>query len=259
MHDDSLIVAGRRFSSRLLVGSGKYRDNTQMMAAIEASGAEIVTVSLRRAALSGGQSIQDALDPARYTYLPNTAGCYTAEEAIRTLRLAREAGGWTLVKLEVIGDKATLYPDVQETLDACQVLVKEGFEVMAYTSDDPVIAKKLEDAGCVAVMPLAAPIGSGLGVQNPLAIRTIVENARVPVLVDAGVGTASDAAIAMELGCDGVLLNTAIAEAKDPVLMATAMRHAVLAGRMAYTAGRMAKRVMASPSSPTEGLITKAL
>ncbi len=252
---DALIVAGRTFTSRLLVGSGKYASTKQMMAAIEASGAEIVTVSLRRAALAGGESIQDALDPKRYTYLPNTAGCYTAEEAMRTLRLAREAGGWTLVKLEVIGDKTTLYPDVQETLRAAAELTKEGFEVMAYTSDDPVIARKLEDAGCVAVMPLAAPIGSGLGIQNPLAIEEIVKNARVPILVDAGVGTASDASIAMELGCDGVLMNTAIAEAKDPVLMAEAMKHAVIAGRMAYKAGRMPRRETASPSSPTTGLI----
>lgn len=253
---DPLIVAGRTFQSRLLVGSGKYANNKQMMASIEASGAEIVTVSLRRAALAGGESIQDALDPKRYTYLPNTAGCFTADEAIRTLRLAREAGGWTLVKLEVIGDKVTLYPDVQETLKAAVILVKEGFEVMAYTSDDHVMARKLEDAGCVAVMPLAAPIGSGLGIQNPLAIEQIVKNARVPILVDAGVGTASDASIAMELGCDGVLMNTAIADAKDPVLMAEAMKHAVIAGRLAYKAGRMPKRETASPSSPTSGLIT---
>ncbi len=255
--NDPLIIAGRTFSSRLLVGSGKYANNKQMMASIETSGAEIVTVSLRRAALAGGESIQDALDPKRYTYLPNTAGCYTADEAIRTLRLAREAGGWTLVKLEVIGDKVTLYPDVQETLKAAAILVKEGFEVMAYTSDDHVMAKKLEDAGCVAVMPLAAPIGSGLGIQNPLAIEQIVKNARVPILVDAGVGTASDASIAMELGCDGVLMNTAIAEAKDPVQMAEAMKHAVIAGRLAYKAGRMPKRETASPSSPISGLITQ--
>lgn len=253
--DNPLIIAGRSFQSRLLVGSGKYRDMAQMLAAIEASGAEIVTVSLRRTSLAGGASIQEALDPVRYTYLPNTAGCYTAQEAIRTLRLAREAGGWTLVKLEVIGDAKTLYPDVQETLKAAEILVKEGFEVMAYTNDDPVIARKLEEAGCVAVMPLAAPIGSGLGVQNPLAIRQIIAQARVPVLVDAGVGTASDAAIAMELGCDGVLLNTAIAEAQNPVLMAEAMNFAVKAGRMAYKAGRMQKRDHAAASSPEVGIM----
>lgn len=256
MQDDALIIAGRSFASRLLVGSGKYPSTKLMMEAINVSGAEIVTVSLRRATLMGGESIADALDPKRFTYLPNTAGCCTAEEAIRTLCLAREAGGWTLVKLEVIGDKTTLYPDVQETLKAAAILVKEGFEVMAYTSDDPVIAKKLEGMGCVAVMPLAAPIGSGLGIQNPLAIEQIVKNAHVPILVDAGVGTASDAAIAMELGCDGVLLNTAIAEAQSPVLMASAMRHAVIAGRMAFKAGRMVKRESASPSSPIKGLIT---
>ncbi len=245
--DDLLIIAGRQFSSRLLVGTGKYKDFAQTQAATQASGAQIVTVALRRASLAGGKSsLQDFLDPRHYTYLPNSAGCYTAEEAVRTLRLAREAGGWTLVKLEVIGDAKTLYPDTHETLKAASILIKEGFEVMAYTNDDPVIAKKLEALGCVAVMPLAAPIGSGLGIQNPLAIRTIVENAGVPILVDAGVGTASDAAIAMELGCDGVLMNTAIAEADDPIMMAAAMKHAVIAGRFAYKAGRMPKRTNAS-------------
>lgn len=254
--EDALIIAGRRFNSRLLVGTGKYKNFEETKAAIIASGAEIVTVSLRRAALHGSrESIQDFLDPKSYTYLPNSAGCFTAQEAVRTLNLAREAGGWKLVKLEVIGDRNTLYPDVHETLKAAEILTKNGFEVMAYTSDDPVVAKKLEDAGCVAVMPLAAPIGSGLGIQNPLAVATIVKNAKVPILVDAGVGTASDASVAMELGCDGVLMNTAIAEADNPVLMATAMKHAVIAGRMAYHAGRMKRRECASASSPGEGKI----
>jgi thiazole synthase len=256
MGDDILTIGGQTFRSRLLVGTGKYADFAQAKAAIEASGAEIVTVALRRATLAGGKSLQDYIDPKRYTYLPNSAGCYTAQEAVRTLRLAREAGGWKLVKLEVIGDPITLYPDVGETLRAAEMLVKEGFEVMAYTSDDPVAAKKLQAAGCVAVMPLAAPIGSGLGIQNPLAIRTIVQQVRVPVLVDAGVGTASDAALAMELGCDGVLLNTAIAEADDPVMMAEAMKHAVIAGRLAYKAGRMPKRESAAASSPMHGMLS---
>jgi thiazole synthase len=257
--DDPLIVAGRRFSSRLLVGTGKYKDLAETKAAIEASGAEIVTVALRRMNLARGkgESLADYLDPKRYTYLPNTAGCYTAEDAVRTLRLAREAGGWTLVKLEVIGDEKTLYPDVVQTLKAAETLVADGFEVMAYTNDDPIIARDLERLGCVAVMPLAAPIGSGLGIQNPLNIRFIVEQARVPVLVDAGVGTASDAAAAMELGCDAVLMNTAIAEAQNPVLMAEAMKRAVEAGRKAYLAGRMPQRDYASASSPEEGLIRK--
>ncbi len=254
--EDPLIIAGRTFHSRLLVGTGKYKNFEQTKAATEASGAEIVTVALRRVSLTPDKgSIQDFLDPKIYTYLPNSAGCFTADEAVRTLKLAREAGGWKLIKLEVIGDKKTLYPDAEETLKAAIILTKDGFEVMAYTNDDPVMAKKLEDAGCVAVMPLASPIGSGLGIQNPLAIRTIVENAKVPILVDAGVGTASDAAVAMELGCDGVLMNTAIAEAKDPVRMAIAMKHAVIAGRIAYLAGRMPKRETASASSPLEGNI----
>lgn len=253
-----LIIAGKTYQSRLLVGTGKYRDFNETQAAIEASGAEIVTVAVRRADLSAtkGQNLQDFIDPARYTYLPNTAGCYSADEAVRTLRLARELGGWTLVKLEVIGDKQTLYPDVEETLIAARILIKEGFQVMAYTSDDPLIARKLQDAGCVAVMPLAAPIGSGLGIQNPLNIQIIVENATVPILVDAGVGTASDAAIAMELGCDGVLMNTAIAEAQNPVLMAEAMKLAVEAGRKAFLAGRMPKRAYASASSPEKGKLS---
>ena len=226
--------------------------------AIEASGAEIVTVSVRRVDLSAkGKSLQDFLDPEKYTYLPNTAGCYTAEDSVRTLKLAREAGGWNLVKLEVIGDKKSLYPDVEETLKAAKILVKDGFDVMAYTNDDPIWAKKLEDAGCAAIMPLGAPIGSGLGIQNPLNIEMIVNQSSVPVLVDAGVGTASDAAIAMELGCDAALINTAIAEARDPILMARAMAGAVKAGREAFLAGRMAKKDVASPSSPIEGKINE--
>ena len=254
--NDPLIIAGKHFSSRLLVGTGKYKDLNQTKSAIEASGAEIVTVALRRTNLNApsGERLQDAIDPARYTYLPNTAGCYTADEAVRTLRLAREIGGWNLVKLEVIGDEQTLYPDVAETIKASEMLTQDGFEVMAYTTDDPLVATKLEKVGCVAIMPLAAPIGSGLGIQNPLNIRLIVERASVPVLVDAGVGTASDAAIAMELGCAGVLMNTAIAEAHDPILMAHAMKMAVEAGRAAYLAGRMPKRSYASASSPSDGI-----
>ncbi len=254
---DPLIIAGRTFSSRLLVGTGKYKDMPQTKAAIAASGAEIVTVALRRIDLSApeGESLQTAIPPEHYTYLPNSAGCYTAEEAVRTLRLARELGGWTLVKLEVIGDPKSLFPDVEETLKAAQTLVKEGFEVMVYTNDDPIAARKFEALGVAAIMPLAAPIGSGLGIQNPLNIELIVAQSTVPVLVDAGVGTASDAAIAMELGCDGVLMNTAIAEAQDPVRMAQAMKLAVEAGRLAYLAGRMPKRISASASSPQTGLI----
>lgn len=255
---DTFTVAGRVFTSRLLVGTGKYKDLQQTKDAIEASGAEIVTVALRRMSLAKGKepSLVDYVSPEKYTFLPNTAGCYTAEDAVRTLRLAREAGGWNLVKLEVLADERTLYPDVEETLKAATLLVKDGFEVMAYTSDDPIAAKKLEKIGCVAVMPLAAPIGSGLGIQNPLNIRFIVEAAGVPVLVDAGVGTASDAAQAMELGCDAVLMNTAIAAASDPILMARAMKAGVEAGRMAYLAGRMAKKEFGVPSSPTVGLIS---
>jgi thiazole synthase len=250
-------VAGRKFASRLIVGTGKYRDFEETARAIEASGAEIVTVAVRRVNIAnpGEPMLVDYLDPKKYTYLPNTAGCYTAEDAVRTMRLAREAGGWTLVKLEVLGDQTTLYPNMVETLKAAEMLVKEGFEVMVYCSDDPIIAKTLEDLGCVAIMPLGAPIGSGLGIQNPVNLRIIIENSGVPVLVDAGVGTASDAAIAMELGCDGVLMNTAIAEAKDPIAMAHAMRLAVEAGRLAYLAGRMAKKQYADPSSPLAGLI----
>ena len=257
---DALVIAGKSYASRLLVGTGKYRDFEQTRAAVEASGAQIVTVAIRRTHIgqdAGEPNLLDFLSPDRYTLLPNTAGCYTAEDAIRTLRLARELlDGHKLVKLEVLGDPETLYPRVGETLRAAEVLVKDGFDVMVYTSDDPIAAKQLEEIGCVAVMPLASLIGSGMGILNPLNLEIIIANAKVPVLVDAGVGTASDAAIAMELGCDGVLMNTAIAAAGDPVLMASAMRKAVEAGREAFRAGRMAKKVYtASPSSPTGGLI----
>ena len=254
---DGWQVAGRSFRSRLIVGTGKYKSFEQNAAAVAASGAEIVTVAVRRVNIADRNQpmLTDFIDPKRITYLPNTAGCFTAEDAIRTLRLAREAGGWTLVKLEVLGEAKTLYPDMIETLRATETLAKEGFEPMVYCADDPIAAKKLEDAGAVAIMPLGAPIGSGLGLQNRVMIRIMVEQARVPVLVDAGVGTASDAAVAMELGCDGVLMNTAIAEAKDPILMARAMRLAVESGRLAYRAGRMAKRRYADPSSPLAGLI----
>jgi thiazole synthase len=255
--EDTWAVAGRTFRSRLIVGTGKYKSFEQNAAAVEASGAEIVTVAVRRVNIADRNApmLTDFIDPKRYTYLPNTAGCFTAEDAIRTLRLAREAGGWNLVKLEVLGEAKTLYPDMIETLRATEILAKEGFEPMVYCADDPIAAKKLEDAGAVAIMPLGAPIGSGLGLQNEVMIRIMVEQSRVPVLVDAGVGTASDAAVAMELGCDGVLMNTAIAEAKDPILMARAMKAAVEAGRLAYRAGRMGKRRYADPSSPLAGLI----
>jgi thiazole synthase len=254
---DTWTVAGRSFTSRLIVGTGKYKSFEQNAEAVAASGAEIVTVAVRRVNISdpGQPMLSDYIDPEKITYLPNTAGCFTAEDAIRTLRLAREAGGWTLVKLEVLGEAKTLYPDVVETLRATEILAKEGFEPMVYCADDPIMAKRLEDAGAVAIMPLGAPIGSGLGLQNRVMIRLIVEGAKVPVLVDAGVGTASDAAVAMELGCDGVLMNTAIAEAKQPVTMAHAMKLAVESGRLAYLAGRMAKRRYADPSSPLAGLI----
>jgi len=254
---DPLVVAGKSFNSRLLVGTGKYKDFEETAAAIKASGAEIVTVAVRRVNLSDPSKpmLVDYVSPKDYTFLPNTAGCYTADEAVRTLRLAREAGGWDLVKLEVLGEQKFLYPDMVETLAAAEVLVKEGFKVMVYCTDDIIMAKRLEDIGCCAIMPLGAPIGSGLGIQNPVNIRQIIEQSSVPVLVDAGVGTASDAAIAMELGCDGVLMNTAIAEAKDPIAMAKAMRHAVEAGRLAYQAGRMPKKRFADPSSPLAGLI----
>ena len=254
---DTWTVAGRTFRSRLIVGTGKYKDFAQNAAAVEASGAEIVTVAVRRVNVSDPNApmLTDFIDPKRVTYLPNTAGCFDADSAIRTLRLAREAGGWDLVKLEVLGEARTLYPNMRETLKATEVLVREGFKPMVYCTDDPIAAKQLEEAGAVAIMPLGAPIGSGLGIQNKVTIRLIVEGAGVPVLVDAGVGQASDAARAMELGCDGVLMNTAIAEAKDPILMAAAMKAAVEAGRMGYRAGRMAKRRYADPSSPLAGLI----
>ena len=255
--DDSWTVAGRTFRSRLIVGTGKYKDFAQNAAAVEASGAEIVTVAVRRVNIADPKApmLTDFIDPKKITYLPNTAGCFTADDAIRTLRLAREAGGWDLVKLEVLGEAKTLYPDMRETLRATEVLAGEGFLPMVYCVDDPIAAKQLEEAGAVAVMPLGAPIGSGLGIQNKVTIRLIVEGAKVPVLVDAGVGTASDAAAAMELGCDGVLMNTAIAEAKNPIMMAAAMKSAVEAGRLAYRAGRMGRRMYADPSSPLAGLI----
>lgn len=254
---DTWTVAGRTFRSRLIVGTGKYKSFEQNAAAVEASGAEIVTVAVRRVNVSDPKApmLTDFIDPKKITYLPNTAGCFTGDEAVRTLRLAREAGGWDLVKLEVLGEARTLYPDMRETLKATEVLAKEGFLPMVYCADDPIAARQLEDAGAVAIMPLGAPIGSGLGIQNQVMIRLIVEGAKVPVLVDAGVGTASDAAVGMELGCDGILMNTAIAEAKDPIRMARAMKLAVEAGREAYLAGRMARRMYADPSSPLAGLI----
>lgn len=255
---DTFTVAGRTFTSRLLVGTGKYKDMDETRDAIAASGAEIVTIAVRRTNIGQNPdepNVLDVLPPDRYTLLPNTAGCYDVKTAVRTCRLARELlDGHNLVKLEVLGDEKTLFPDVIQTLQAAEELIRDGFDVMVYTNDDPIMAKKLEEMGCVAVMPLAAPIGSGLGIRNPLNIRTIVENANVPILVDAGVGTASDAAIAMELGCDGVLMNTAIAAAKDPVLMASAMKKGIQAGREAYLAGRMAAKRFASASSPIEGM-----
>ncbi len=255
--DDSWSVAGCRMSSRLIIGTGKYESYDQNRRAAEAAGSEMVTVSVRRVNLSepGSEMLIDHLDPKKYIYLPNTAGCFTGEDAVRTLRLAREAGGWDLVKLEVLGDKQTLYPNMPETIRAAEMLLQEGFQVMVYCSDDPIQARVLEEIGCCAIMPLGAPIGSGLGVQNPVNIRIIIENANVPVIVDAGVGTASEAAFAMELGCAGVMVNTAIAEAKKPIRMARAMKHAVIAGREAYLAGRMAKKRYADPSSPLAGLI----
>lgn len=254
---DKLIIAGREFSSRLIIGTGKYKTYQQNADALAASGAEIVTVAVRRVNLTNPDEplLVDFIDPKKTVYLPNTAGCFTGEDAVRTLRLAREAGGWDLVKLEVLSDPKHLYPDMEETMRAAKLLIADGFEVMVYCSDDPVFARKLEDLGCAAIMPLGAPIGSGLGIQNQVNIRLIVEQTSVPVIVDAGVGTASDAAIAMELGCDGVLMNTAIAEAKDPILMANAMKHAVKAGRQAYLAGRMPRKKYADPSSPLGGLI----
>ncbi|MDD5271573.1 MAG: sulfur carrier protein ThiS [Methylovulum sp.] len=257
--DDSFILAGKAYHSRLLVGTGKYKDLEETRLAIEASGAQIVTVAIRRTNIGqnpGEPNLLDVISPDKYTILPNTAGCYTADDAVRTCRLARELlGGHKLVKLEVLADQKTLFPDVAETYLAAEKLVKDGFDVMVYTNDDPIAAKRLEAIGCVAVMPLAAPIGSGLGVRNPYNILTIVENATVPILVDAGVGTASDAAIAMELGCAGVLMNTAIADAKNPILMASAMKKGIEAGREAFLAGRMPRRRFASASSPIDGLI----
>lgn len=252
-----LTIAGRTYRSRLIIGTGKYKSYEENARALEVSGAEIVTVAVRRVNLTDPHQpkLVDFIDPKKVTYLPNTAGCFTGEDAIRTLRLAREAGGWSLVKLEVLGDRKTLYPDMLETLRAAEMLIADGFQVMVYCNDDPIMAKRLENLGAVAIMPLAAPIGSGLGIQSRVNIRLIIEEAKVPVLVDAGIGTASDAAIAMELGCDAVISNTGIAEAKDPVLMASAMRHAVEAGRLAYLAGRMAKKRYADPSSPLAGLI----
>jgi thiazole synthase len=255
--EDILTIANKNFQSRLIVGTGKYKNFLETSNAVKASGAEIVTVAVRRVNITNKDQplLMDFLDPKLITYLPNTAGCFTSEEALRTLRLAREIGGWKLVKLEVLADKKILYPNMIETIKSTEVLVKEGFEVMVYCTDDPIMAKKLEDVGACAIMPLGAPIGSGLGIQNKINISLIKEQSAVPVIVDAGVGTASDATIAMELGCDAVLINTAIAESKNPILMAEAMKNAVLAGRNAFKAGRMAKRKYGSASSPQDNLI----
>lgn len=257
MKKDPLIINGKEFSSRLLVGTGKYKNLEETATAISASGAEIVTVAVRRVNIENSNQpmLQDYLDPKKFTYLPNTAGCYTAEQALRTLRLAREGGGWNLVKLEVLSEEKTLYPKITETIKAAEVLIREGFEVMVYTSDDPVVAFELESIGCCAIMPLGAPIGSGLGIQNRLNIELIVERAKVPILIDAGVGTASDASIAMEIGCDGVLMNSAIANAKNPILMAEAMKNAVISGRQAFLAGRMTKKQYGEASSSNFGKI----
>lgn len=254
---DPFVLAGKEYHSRLIVGTGKYKDFDENRRAVEASGAEIVTVAVRRVNITdpNKENLLDYIDPKKYTILPNTAGCYTVEDALRTCRLAREAGVGNMVKLEVIGDQRTLFPDIPGTIEAAKQLVKEGFIVLPYILDDPISCKKLEDIGCAAVMPLAAPIGSGLGIRNPYNLRIILEHSRVPVIVDAGVGTASDAAVALELGCDAVLMNTAIAEAKDPILMAEAMRLGVEAGRKAYLAGRMPKKLYASASSPMDGRI----
>lgn len=256
-NDDPLVVAGHTFRSRLIIGTGKYADYDINRLACEAGEIDMVTVAVRRVNLTDPDQpmLIDYIDPKKYTYLPNTAGCFTTDDAVRTLRLAREAGGWTLVKLEILGEARTLYPMMPETIEATAKLTEEGFQVMAYCSDDPILCKRVEEAGAVAIMPLGAPIGSGLGLQNPVNIRLIVEQTEVPVIVDAGVGTASDATIAMELGCDGVLMNTAIAAAKDPIKMARAMKHAVIAGRLAYLAGRMPRKMYADPSSPLSGLI----
>ncbi|MDE3015698.1 MAG: thiazole synthase [Pseudomonadota bacterium] len=260
MENDAFILAGKSYRSRLLVGTGKYKNLAETKAVVEASGAEIITVALRRVDLAtkGEGSLMEALPPPRYAYLPNSAGCFTADEAIRTLKLARELGGWMLVKLEVIADRTTLYPDVEETIRAARTLARDGFHVMAYTTDDLAAARRLEDAGCAAVMPLASPIGSGLGIRSPEKIAAIAGKLKVPVLVDAGIGTASDATIAMELGCAGVLLNSALAGARQPVVMARAMKAAVEAGRLACLAGRMAKRETASASSPQKGTLPAA-
>ena len=257
MMEDNFTIANKTFKSRLIVGTGKYKNFEETANAVKASGADIVTVAVRRVNITNKDQplLMDFLDPKLITYLPNTAGCYSSEEALRTLRLAREMGGWRLVKLEVLGDKKTLYPNMIETIKSTEILVKEGFDVMVYCTDDPILAKKLEDVGACAIMPLAAPIGSGIGIQNKTNISLIREQSSVPVIVDAGVGTASDATIAMELGCDGVLVNTAIAESKNPSLMAEAMKHAVIAGRKAFKAERMKKRRYASPSSPQNNLI----
>jgi thiazole synthase len=261
---DPLVIAGKAYTSRLLTGTGKFKDLDETRRATDAAGAQIVTVAIRRTPLfsnmpgqnPGEPGLLDVLPPDRYTLLPNTAGCYTADDAVRTCRLARELlDGHNLVKLEVLGDQKTLYPDVVQTLAAAETLVKDGFDVMVYTSDDPILCRRLEEIGCVAVMPLAAPIGSGLGIRNPYNIRIILERAKVPIIVDAGVGTASDAAVAMELGCDGVLMNTAVAGAREPLLMAEAMREAVSAGRKAFRAGRIARKLYANASSPLENLI----
>lgn len=256
--DKPFIVAGKTFKSRLIIGTGKYRSYEENARALEASGAEIVTVAVRRVNLTDPNQprLIDFIDPKKYTYLPNTAGCFTGEDAVRTLRLAREAGGWTLVKLEVLGEKKLLYPDMLETLRATEMLTREGFQVMVYCNDDPLLAKRLEEMGAAAIMPLASPIGSGMGIQSTVNIRMIIEDAKVPVIVDAGIGTASDAAVAMELGCDAVISNTGIAHARDPVKMAAAMKHAVEAGRLAYLAGRMPRKAYADPSSPVTGLIS---
>jgi thiazole synthase len=258
--DDAWEVAGRKFTSRLIVGTGRYKSLEETAAATAASGAEIVTVAVRRVNIGDASApmLQDFVSPTQYTYLPNTAGCHTAKDAVRTLRLAREAGGWNLVKLEVLGPPPYLYPDMVGTFEAAAALIADNFKVMVYCADDPLAAKRLEEMGCVAIMPLGAPIGSGMGVVNPYMIRSIKQNAKVPVLVDAGIGTASDAALAMELGCDAVLLNSAIAHAQDPVMMAVAMKHAVMAGRAAYLAGRMPKDYRADPSSPMTGTISSA-
>jgi thiazole synthase len=257
MAEDKLVIAGREFNSRLMVGTGKYASFQQMAQALEVSGAEIITVAVRRVNISdrSQESLLDYIDPAKYTLLPNTAGCYTADDAVRTCRLAREAGLSDFVKLEVLGDEKTLFPDNEELLKAAKVLIKDGFTVLPYCSDDVILCRKLEDLGCAAVMPLGAPIGSGLGIRNPYNIRIILENVKVPVIVDAGVGSASDAAIAMELGCDGVLMNTAIAGARDPIAMAEAMKLAVKAGRLSYQAGRIPRKLYANASSPLDGMI----